>query len=864
MGRIKFAAIFDTARSGGPSALASWAVRPRPTGSAFEAYLQRLIMRLVWQGDQTAGRSDQVVDPDEVAAMEALEVALAVSPVDFESVASLSTLVDTTTGALSVLVSAITGLSRLPPGAGGMDLEPVLAGGVLDFEEPLDALSVKFLGDLCADADRWKAAASFYGRAAHLVSDSTDPDWANLAQALRTMLAQSQAVALGITEGPRAAEGILGGLVGQGTLGSNLLGLVNAAPDEMTARSGSESILFVEDTRAAVILAPQLLDAHDLALAYASWFEGNYDEAHRLFWATLRRQTALGSAVYSRHAKAAYGRSLVDSARAKLGQEREPRRFELGVRMLLESGRASSVDKTTWSDQLIQEYVDAECVASTLAHARRAAGATRERIMVTLALFKHWVQGLPPGTGDVARSMILVLADAAREAEWSMVSDRNLAGAAFEGLAKIAETRPEFRSLEAGAVADAMVARIEGGEFLPVSSALELASSFLGALDDGALTRLVSAILGLLARFEPSNAPWPVARPAIAFLASEQILSLCRRDDHLGARVPAVLVEFALESQTEQASLMYLLRDLDPNWIGQVDASRLREVVMELRRRAGEINSSRAADDILALLVAPAFSGAEGVRDALAALHAVLSSAAAGKPSISFARAYRPLMEVVGRREFVTASTSLSADEVTTILNGLLTTLLGVWARAAEAPSIFAGFAIPRRTKPNATLVHNWTFASIALARALDRERAMTDALDTATRQPPLEGPISVARALRITAGDPETFDPEIIRGESREAFYAALGQRLVLLGNLLNKAQRGAAELLLEQCFRLGPRGLDAGVFAIASNLDPLPPISSAEAETYRRRLDNHPDLRLSLAPMFDDLKRRASGHSR
>ena len=85
MGRIEFAAIFDTTRSGGPSTLASWAVRPRPTGLAFEAYLQRLIMRLVWRGDQTAGRSDQVVDPNEVAAMEALEVASAVSPVDFES-----------------------------------------------------------------------------------------------------------------------------------------------------------------------------------------------------------------------------------------------------------------------------------------------------------------------------------------------------------------------------------------------------------------------------------------------------------------------------------------------------------------------------------------------------------------------------------------------------------------------------------------------------------------------------------------------------------------------------------------------------------------------------------------------------------
>ena len=859
-GRIDFAAIFDTARSGGPSALASWAVRPRPTGSAFEAYLQRLVMRLVWQGDQTAGWSDRVVDPNELAAMEVLEVALAVSPVDFESVAYLSTRAAKAPGALQVLVSAVAELSRLAPGAQGPDLEPVLAGGVLEFEGPLDAVAVKFLGDLCADADEWEAASSRYERAGGLISAVVGPAWAGFTHALQAVLAQSRAAAAGALEGPAAASGILDELMELETLGTNLLGLVNAVPDQMTARSNSENIFFVEDTRAAVILTPQLMNAHDLASAYAGWLEGDYDEAHRLFWATLRRQTALGSAIYSRHTKAAYGRSLIDSAQARLGQERQPQRFDLGVRMLLESGRASSVEKTSWTERLIQEYVDEGRVTSTLAHAHRAPGTTRERTMVALALFKHWVQGLPPGAPDVARSMILVLVEAAKKAEWSIVSDRNLAGAAFEGLAKIAEARPEFRSLAAGAVADALVARIEEAAFLPVSAALELAHSFLEAFEDGALVRLGSAILGLLARFEPSNAPWPVVRPAIAFLASEQVLSLCRRNERLASTVPAALVEFALGSQTEQASLMYLLRDLDPNWIGQVDASRLRNVVTELRRRAGEISSSRAADDILALLVAPAFSEAEGVRDALQALHAVLSSAAAGTPSISFSRAYLPLMEITKNRETVTAATSMPVDDITAILGGLLTTLLGVWARATTAPSIFAGFAIPPRTKPNPTLVHNWTFASISLARALDQEAAMVEALDVASLQSELEAPISLARALRVTAGDPETFDAERIRGETREAFYAALGQRLVLLGALPHAAGEHAAELLLEQCFRLGPRGLDAGVFAVACNLVSFPTTSSAEAEAYRRRLDNHPDIRLSLAPMYDNLKRKAS----
>ena len=63
-----------------------------------------------------------------------------------------------------------------------------------------------------------------------------------------------------------------------------------------------------------------------------------------------------------------------------------------------------------------------------------------------------------------------------------------------------------------------------------------------------------------------------------------------------------------------------------------------------------------------------------------------------------------------------------------------------------------------------------------------------------------------------------------------------------------------------LEQCFRLGPKGIDAGVFAAALEMEIHIETASPEVLAYRLRLDNDPELRLGLIPMFEGLKRSDS----
>jgi len=180
-----------------------------------------------------------------------------------------------------------------------------------------------------------------------------------------------------------------------------------------------------------------------------------------------------------------------------------------------------------------------------------------------------------------------------------------------------------------------------------------------------------------------------------------------------------------------------------------------------------------------------------------------------------------------------------------------------MWRTAFDNPTIFAGFSIPPRSAPNPTNVHNWTFASISFAQSFGLETEINAAIATAAQNPSLANSIAVARAIRITAGDAETFDIDAINNENRDAFYAALGKRLVLLSSLPLDTRRKVTAALLGRCFQLGPSGLDAGIFAAALDAGLADPLTSHFAEAYRRRVDNNRNLRLCLIPMLQGIER-------
>jgi hypothetical protein len=114
-------------------------------------------------------------------------------------------------------------------------------------------------------------------------------------------------------------------------------------------------------------------------------------------------------------------------------------------------------------------------------------------------------------------------------------------------------------------------------------------------------------------------------------------------------------------------------------------------------------------------------------------------------------------------------------------------------------------------------------------------------------------------RAHRQRGGRHEVSVPEIeprlVRLQcARTWWHGAQGGGV--LTSLSPDLRRNVTLALVEQCFRLGPNGLDAGVFAAALGAGITLETTQPAAAAYRQRLDSNADLRLSLFPLFDGLR--------
>ncbi len=128
----------------------------------------------------------------------------------------------------------------------------------------------------------------------------------------------------------------------------------------------------------------------------------------------------------------------------------------------------------------------------------------------------------------------------------------------------------------------------------------------------------------------------------------------------------------------------------------------------------------------------------------------------------------------------------------------------------------------------------------------------MAEALDLAARQPLLGDTIAMARAIRAVAGDPESLDVEAIREEPKRPFYASVGRRLMMLDELPEAVRGAVTNVLVDRCLRLGPNGLDAGIFLAAILQKSDRALSADDLRSYRQRLDNNEELRMGLSPLL------------
>lgn len=842
-GKLQFNDLFEDIAPTGPMATSNWYIAARETGSPFTDFLSRLIITMVWKSDETPSLPHDGVDNREAVWIQDLRGAFALSSTNLDATLDCERQEDE--GALG---DVFTALAAARGAIDGSEEENLTEATDVDRPSVLKALLIKHIGDLYADLDRWQEALVSYRTAEkHLYCES---GWDDTVATTQYIVAQSIAMATWHVHGPNAAVPLLETLANKRGIVATPLPTLNARFDFLNASYAcSSSSIAGSNKHVAAYLAPLIINSHKLDNAMTSTSVGRYQEAHRWFSATLRRQTALGGAAVSWATRGYYGRSIIDELQTLLGSQNIPDKFVLAVRMLVESGRAELIEKTNWSADLVETYVNDNVLNEIMIMVKRNSGVAIERSLVVTALHREWLLVLPRDREALARRMLSDLVEAVRTGAYTGMARTNTGGIALKSLKTIGKARPEFRRLVGPELIRILDDMLANRGALTVSEALETVEEFIGGLDDETVKALCDLTIKLVERL-PSGAAWPVIRAAQKLLESNAAALLASKDDRFKRDRSIALIKLALNSAQENSSLLYVLRDVDLSSISEhIDAQGIAVIVDGIRKGALEISSSAATSNIHALLVAPKVSGQEGVHDALLGMLDILHSAQKERPSPALHNSYEVLLLLARHGDEIASNIENSASFIEDA-KGLIEPLCAMWRIAASNPLIFAGFAIPPLSVPDRVIVHNWTFATLEFAKWLNLSNVVETALNVATANESLGESMSVARAIQGTSS--AVIDGTKVALERADAFYAALGERLAAMEPLTNAAARAQLRILLDRCMQVGPRGEDAALLLMSKRLNVLLDPQNADVTSYVAKIRNESKLRLSLSPFL------------
>lgn len=845
------------------SELDSWLVQPRETDSQLATYLQYCIRAFTWQNDPGSfGTPEEHNTSSDVISPIILDKAIGLGAADFSSAENiLKGIPVTIQPSFNKLVETFRTVCVSFSSSNRDDVLMVLESQNLPIEMPLFAVVLKHFGDLCADADAWDRAQVLYDRAARSIAEYDDPSWNEFSTSLHAIITQSSAAATRTIRGTEEAAKLLATALDSSKMPEDLLMLANASYDAFVASMHSffdQGI--TRDRRSALLQPPLLHNSHNLSAALKLWQNSKFNDAHRHFWAVLRRQIALGSATESRETKAFYARSIFDDVDQKIARQSQPESFNLALRLLLESGNSKAAVQMRWNEQIVDTYVDQQCVDFVVAHAQAHLGSLVERQSIIIELFREWIVKITPARIDVVASMLRYITMLALEPS-TFSEQSNLGGRSLEALECIAHKRPELRYSNASEVATAISKKLRmPGFWTGRKAALDTALAYADIFPVDSLREVINSILEVLDETRPETDMWPIVRPALNLLTTEPVKRLSGQVPDLGHRIVSTILHFGLNQESEQANVLFYLHNFDSALLRDSSVrDTLQGPITSVRRKSSGINSSNVVENIRALLLAPAVSGIDGVKDALNGLTLILSSAVVDRPSIALPVAYDPLLLLADRYKQIASDISISPEEFCSWLQPLVPLIIDLWTKAKEYPQILASFSFSEVTKPDPVIVHNWAYASTIFSEWIGQNNELQEAITAAALNPVLANGIALARATRSSAEEGGNIDINAVREENRDAFYSALGRRLVVLQRLDIEQGHEACKALLDQCICLGPRELDAAVFLSAIHLNLSEYVSQTSLSDYMKRVEDSRDLRLALAPILHMFKNSA-----
>jgi hypothetical protein len=216
--------------------------------------------------------------------------------------------------------------------------------------------------------------------------------------------------------------------------------------------------------------------------------------------------------------------------------------------------------------------------------------------------------------------------------------------------------------------------------------------------------------------------------------------------------------------------------------------------------------------------------------------------------------AYAGILALTGRREEF--AKIIGRDQVESHWTRILALVYRIWSAAINRPALLAPFSIPEPTGPNQTIAHNWTYASVRLAKDVGQEEQMLEFLRGIESPRSLRTPIELALTTGATSEEVQFRLGDDLDSESDEAFYSGLGRRLVRVLTVEQFDAEAQCHDLLQQCLIRGPRGLDAGVLAEAHRLGVAKNVDQDLVRDYIHRLENDRQLRLAIWPLVAGLR--------
>lgn len=855
-GTIKLGDLCIEQMSGAPPHLATWTIRLKPGQEGLASYLQNVLRVLTWQSDATVHYDDSRIPEAFRERCRTIASALELAAVDFTSIAYWLAKPEGGSVSLNLIGKAIGLVAAIGDQA---DLATIRTAdeALAPLDPALRIVATKHLGDLALDADRPSLAGAFYGTTQRLCEGLSDPSWSEFVEAVADMTLQSLATVSGMTGSLKTTQAMLGAVQVPETLVTRPLLALNAGLAAMHAAHQSREGLFFSDLRACVLDTPLLQSSHDLGAPLDHWANRKFTDAHRRFWAALRRLNALGGATLSSEAMALYGRSIFDELYEQIGRHRRPESFELALRLVISSGRDGAVGPEASREDLVDAYVTLEVISLATEVAQRHAGVRRERLNVLVKLFIAWLGTLSAEKEHLARLLIDAIAKLAQEPPGdSFIQGHSLPKTSLAAIKDIARKRPEFVQPASRIIADAILAGFATKQFDLTVAGLEAAVYCAVALAPDDLARLAHVTLSILEDGPPSESAWPIVSPAITFISCDEVRALWAENSEFGSRCAQTILRHGLGATTESTRLLALLEDIVPYLDAPVvKDERIQEVVRAVRESALKSNHSGVTGNIGVLFATPALAGRDGINDAVRGLIVLLGTATTQRHNIAIATAYQPLSTLTYQLDTIADTLSLSPSDVDALLDPIVSALEQFWRAARQNALLFAPFAIPLPTAPNVITVQNWAFVTLGFARRAGAFDRLSKVVEEAADNDQLASPIALAKAVRMTAGDPIALDPDAIRLERREPFYAALGERLTYIAALPpSEDTTRVVAALVERCLILGPDGLDAGVFVIALRQDAID-LPNAAVKGYRQRLERNRALMQGLFPLFRSL---------